>query len=87
MDATGSGGRQRGHHIRRTATMIYFHKDKLSAHSQWSLARLNNSTARAAENTLSLQSNRPLDHKVADICVSSARTSTIFSTITKLIKS
>ena len=49
--------------------------------------RIDKRTARAARNTRYRYNQfGPLDHKVADNCVSLARTNTVFSTITKLIK-
>ena len=52
-----------------------------------SLTRIDKRTARAARNTRYRYSkNGPLDHKMADNCVSLARTNTLSSTITKLIK-
>ena len=45
-------------------------------------------TTRAARNTRYRYNQiGPLDHKMVDNCVSLARTNTVFSTITKLIKS
>ena len=58
-----------------------------SAHPKSSLARIDKRTVRAAGNTR-YRYNKigPLDHKMADNCVSLARTNTVSSTITKLIK-
>ena len=58
-----------------------------SAHPKSSLARIDKRTARAAGNTC-YRYNKigPLDHKMADNCVSLARTNTVSSTITKPIK-
>ena len=58
-----------------------------SAHPKSSLARIDKRTARAAGNTR-YRYNKigPLDHKMADNCVSLARTNTLPSTITKPIK-
>ena len=53
-----------------------------------SLAHIDNRAEQAASKRCSRYCQiGPLDHKMADICVSSARTRTIFSTITRLIKS
>ena len=58
-----------------------------SAHTKSSLIRIDKRTARAARNTRYRYSkNGPLDHKMADNCVSLARTNTVSSTITKPIK-
>ena len=52
-----------------------------------SLARIDKRTARAARNTrYRYNENGPLDHKMADNCVSLARTNTVSSTITKPLK-
>ena len=52
-----------------------------------SLARIDKRTVRAARNThYHYNQNSPLDHKMADNCVSLARTNTVSSTITKPIK-
>ena len=52
-----------------------------------SRSRIDKRTARATGNTRYRYSkNGPLDHKMADNCVSLARTNTLSSTITKLIK-
>ena len=52
-----------------------------------SRSRIDKRTARARGNTRYRYSkNGPLDHKMADNCVSLARTNTLSSTITKLIK-
>ena len=58
-----------------------------SAHPKFSLARIDKRTARAARNTR-YRYNKigPLDHKMADNCVSLARTNTVSSTIAKPIK-
>ena len=56
-------------------------------HTKSSRARIDKRTARAARNThYRYNQNRPLDHKMADNCVSLARTNTVSSTITKPIK-
>ena len=58
-----------------------------STHPKSSRSRIDKRTARAAGNTRYRYSkNGPLDHKMADNCVSLARTNTLSSTITKLIK-
>ena len=50
--------------------------------------RIDKRTARAARNTRYRYNQiGPLDYKMADNCVSLARTNTLSSTITKLIKS
>ena len=52
-----------------------------------SLARIDKRTARAARNSRYRYNQiGPLDHKMADNCVSLARTNTFSSTITELIK-
>ena len=52
-----------------------------------SLSRIDKRTARATGNTRYRYSKiAPLDHKMADDCVSLARTNTVSSTITKAIK-
>ena len=54
-----------------------------SAHPISSLARIDKRTARAAGNTRYRYNQiNPLDHKMADNCVSLARTNTVSSTIT-----
>ena len=55
-----------------------------STHPKSSRSRIYKRTARATGNTCYRYS--PLDHKMADNCVSLARTNTLSSTITKLIK-
>ena len=78
----GSLGRtaQDGHLDSHTAPEI-------CTHTKSSLARIDKRTARAAGNTR-YRYNKigPLDHKMADNCVSLARTNTLSSTITKPIK-
>ena len=52
-----------------------------------SRSRIDKRTARATGNTrYRFSKNGPLDHKMADNCVSLARTNTLSSSITKLIK-
>ena len=71
--------------IRRTAIRVYFAADNVSVHQQCSLARIDNSAARAAKKTRSSYSEiGPQDNKMADICVSSTHTNTTFSAITGL---
>ena len=56
-------------------------------HTKSSRSRIDKRTARATGNTRYRYSKiAPLDHKMADNCVSLARTNTLSSTITKLIK-
>ena len=58
-----------------------------STHTKSSRSRIDKRTARATGNTRYRYSKiAPLDHKMADNCVSLARTHTLSSTITKLIK-
>ena len=58
-----------------------------SIHTKSSRSRIDKRTARATGNTRYRYSkNGPLDHKLADNCVSLARTNTLSSTISKLIK-
>ena len=60
---------------------------QFSAHTKSSLAHIDKRKARAARNTRYRYSkNCPLDHKMADNCVSLAHTNTLSSTITKPIK-
>ena len=57
------------------------------SHTKSSRSRIDKRTARATGNTRYRYSKiAPLDHKMADNCVSLARTNTLSSTITKLIK-
>ena len=88
---TGSGVRQS-----KTETtaggggsqVLFYSSRQFSAHPKSSLARIDKRMARAARNTRYRYNQiGPLDHKMADNCVSLARTNTVFSTITKLIKS
>ena len=56
-------------------------------HTESSHARIDKRSARAARNTqYHYNQNSPLDHKMADNCVSLAHTNTVSSTITKPIK-
>ena len=58
-----------------------------STHTKSSRSRIDKRTARATGNTRYRYSKiAPLDHKMADNCVSLARANTLSSTITKLIK-
>ena len=58
-----------------------------STHTKSSRSRIDKRTARATGNTRYRYSKiAPLDHKMADNCVSLARTNTVSSTITKPIK-
>ena len=78
-----------GDHSRRMAAIRFYllSRRQFSAHTKSSLARIDKRTARAARNTRYRYSkNGPLDHKMADNCVSLARTNTLSSTITKPIK-
>ena len=62
---------------------------QFSAHPKSSLAHIDKikRMARATRNTHYYYNQiSPLDHKMADNCVFLARTNTVFSTITKLIK-
>ena len=63
-------------------------QQQFSAHPKSSLARIDKRTARAARNSR-YRYNKigPLDHKMADNCVSLAHTNTVSSVITKPIKS
>ena len=72
----------------RTAARVLFYSSRqLSAHTKSSCARIDKRMARAARNTRYRYNEiGPLDHKMADSCVSLARTNTVSSTITKLIK-
>ena len=61
---------------------------QFSAHPKSSRTRIDKRTAQAARNTrYHYNKIGPLDHKMADNCVSLAHTNTVSSTITKLIKS
>ena len=71
--------------VRRQSGFIL--QQQFSAHTKSSLARIDKRTARAARNTRYRYNQiGPLDHKMADNCVSLARTNTVSSTITKPIK-
>ena len=76
---TTAGGRQQGFYS--TAA------DSFSAPPKSSRARIDKRKARAARNTRYRYNEiGPLDHRMADNCVSLACTNTVSSTITKLIK-
>ena len=84
-----SGVGKNGDHSRRTAAIRFYllSSRQFSAHPKSSLARIDKRTARATRNTRYRYNEiGPLDHKMADNCVSLARTNTLSSTITKLIK-
>ena len=83
---TGSGVSKNGDHSRRMAAIRFYllSRRQFSAHPKSSLTRIDKRTARAARNTrYHYNQNSPLDHKMADNCVSLARTNTVSSTITK----
>ena len=72
-----------------TAIRFYCYSSsrQFSAHPKSSLARIDKRMARATRNTRYRYNQiGPLDHKMADNCVCLARTNTLSSTITKLIK-
>ena len=78
MDTTAGGG---------GIQILLYSSRQFSAHPKSSLARIDKRAARAARNTRYRYNQiGPLDHKMADNCVSLACTNTISSTITKLIK-
>ena len=86
---TGSGVNKVDDHSRRMAAISFylFSRRQFSAHTKSSRSRIDKRTARATGNTRYRYSKiAPLDHKMADNCVSLARTNTLSSTITKLIK-
>ena len=66
--------------IRQQSGFICSAADNFSAHAQSSLARIDKRTARAARNTR-YRYNKigPLDHKMADSCVSLARTNSFLN--------
>ena len=72
--------------VRQQSGFICSAADNFSAHPKFSLARIDKRTVRATRNT-HYRYNKigPLDHKMADNCVSLARTNTVSSTITKPI--
>ena len=68
--------------------VLLYSSKHFSAHTKSSLAYIDKRAARATGNThYRYNQIGPLDHKMADNCVSLACTNTLFSTITKLIKS
>ena len=82
----GSGVSKNGNHSRRMAAIRFYllSRRQFSAHTKSSRARIDKRTARAARNThYRYNKNGPLDHKMADNCVSLACTNTVSSTITK----
>ena len=86
---TGSGVSKNGDHSRRMAAIRFYLLScrQFSAHPKSSHARIDKRMAQAAGNTRYRYSkNGPLDHKMADNCVSLARTNTVSSTITKPVK-
>ena len=87
---TGSRVSKNGDHSRRTAAVRFYllSSRQFSAYPKSSLARIDKRTVWAARNTHYCYNQiGPLDHKMADNCVSLACTNTLLSTITKLIKS
>jgi len=77
METTAGGG---GNQV------LFSQQQTISAHPKSSLACMDKRMAQAAKNTRYRYNQiGPLDHRMADNCVSLART--VFSTITKLIKS
>ena len=85
---TGSGVNKVDHSRRIAAIRFYFlSRRQFSAHTKSSRSRIDKRTARATGNTRYRYSKiAPLDHKMADNCVSLARTNTVSSTITKPVK-
>ena len=69
--------------VRQQSGFICSAADSFSAHTKSSLTRIDKRTARATRNTR-YRYNKigPLDHKMADNCVSLACTNTVSSTIT-----
>ena len=79
METTAGGG---GNQV------LLYSRRQFSAHPKSSVALIDKRAARAARNTRYRYNQiGPLDHKMADNCVSLARTNTVSSTITKPIKS
>ena len=73
----GGGGNQ----------VLFYSSRQFSAHSKSSLARIDKRMARDARNTRYRYNQiGPLDHKMADKFAPLARTNTVSSSITKLIK-
>ena len=85
---TGSGVSKNGDHSKRRQQTGFYSTAaaNFSAHPKSSLARIDKRTARATRNTR-YRYNKigPLDHKIADNCVSLACTNTVSSTISKPI--
>ena len=78
---------QSGDHSRRMAAISFYLFSRTVFSRKSSRSRIDKRTARATGNTRYRYSKiAPLDHKMADNCVSLARTNTVSSTITKLIK-
>ena len=80
---------QNGDHSRRMAAIRFYllSRRQFSAHTKSSRSHIDKRTAQATGNTRYHYSKiAPLDHKMADDCVSLARTNTVSSTITKPIK-
>ena len=78
-----------GDHSRRMAAIRFYllSRRQFSAHTKSSRTRIDKRMARATRNThYRYNQNGPLDHKMADNCVSLACTNTVSSTITKPIK-
>ena len=76
-------------HCRRISAIRFYllSRRKFSAHTKSPRSRIDKRTARATGNTRYRYSKiAPLDHKMADNCVSLARTNTVSSTITKPTK-
>ena len=79
METTAGGG--------GTQVLLYSSR-QFSAHPKSSFVCIDKTMARATRNTRYRYSQiGPLDHKMADNCVSLARTNPVSSKITKLIKS
>ena len=78
-----------GDHSRRMAAIRFYllSRRQFSAHTKSSRSHIDKRTARATGNTRYRYSKIAcVDHKMADNCVSLARTNTVSSTITKPIK-
>ena len=78
-----------GDHSRRTAAIRFYFlsRRQFSAHTKSSRSHIDKRMARATGNTRYRYSKiAPLDHKMADNCVSLARTNTVSSTITNPTK-
>ena len=85
---TGSGVSKNGDHSRRTAALRFYctAADNFQ-HTQNHDTHIDKRMAQATRNTCYRYNQiGPLDHKMADNCVSLASTNTVSSTITKLIK-